>query len=268
MNLRAIAKDNCPPVFLRLFKKIGRKNNITFAGNYASWAEAGLHCTGYDTDAIFQAVREAALKVKRGEAAFERDSVCFYHEEFRWPALASMLTIAAERGGKLNVLDFGGAFGSFYFQHRKFLSKLQACRWAVVEQKHFVEFGRAEIQDNILKFYKTIDESLKQGAIDVVFVSSVLQYLDLPYEVLAKLGQIKAPYLLIDRTPFIQDDQDRLTIQEIPEAIYQASYPAWFFSREKFDAFIAGLDYRLMVEFSGDDAVGIGEYKGLLYERN
>lgn len=268
MNFKDLAKDFCPPILLKLVRQFRNKNNITFTGNYASWAEAALHASGYDSDAIFQRVREAALKVKRNEAVFERDSVCFYHEEYRWPTLACLLSIAAERDGQLNVLDFGGALGSFYFQHRKFLSKLQECRWAVVEQKHFVAFGRAEMLDNVLKFHETIDDCLAEGGVDVVFVSSVLQYLKSPYVMLAKLAQTKALYLLIDRTPFIAGDQDRLTIQNIPETIYSASYPAWFFSREKFNAFIAGAGYRLILEFPGDDNVGVGEYKGLLYERD
>lgn len=166
------------------------------------------------------------------------------------------------------MLDFGGALGSFYFQHRKFLSRLSGCRWAVVEQKHFVSFGRAEMQDNVLKFNETIDTCLAEGAVDVIFVSGVLQYIEAPYAMLAELTRAKAQYLLIDRTPFVAGDQDRLTNQSVPEAIYKANYPAWFFSREKFDAFIADAGYRLIVEFAGDDNVGVGEYKGILYERN
>jgi hypothetical protein len=45
-------------------------------------------------------------------------------------------------------------------------------------------------------------------------------------------------YLIIDRTPFIEDEVDRLTIQKVHPRIYSASYPAWFFSRQKFMNFV------------------------------
>ena len=266
MSLKALIQDCCPPILIRLARRLRNKNN-TFTGNYASWAEADLHASGYDSDAIFQRVREAALKVKRGEAVFERDSVCFYKEDYRWPALACLLSIAAERGGKLNVLDFGGALGSFYFQHKKFFNRLKSIHWAVVEQAHFVECGKNEFQNEELGFYANIDECLANQKVDVVFLSSVLQYLEEPQSVLTALSKIKANYILIDRTPYIEDSTDRLTVQSVPESIYKASYPAWFFSSNKFDESINKIGYRILQEFDSDVDVGMGKFKGYFLER-
>ena len=39
-------------------------------------------------------------------------------------------------------------------------------------------------------------------------------------------------YLILDRTAFNKNGRDLLTIQKVPEEIYDASYPAWFFSEE------------------------------------
>jgi len=263
-TLKQLSLDWLPPALVPLLRKM-RKGRIKFYGDYATWNDAKAASSGYDDEGILTKVRDATLKVKRGEAVFERDSVCFYHEEFRWPTLACLLSVAANRGGQLYVLDFGGSLGSFYFQHRKFFSGLKEVRWAVVEQKHFVECGRAEIQDEALKFYESVDDCLAEGPVDVIFISGVLQYLEHPYGILTALGQAKAPYLLIDRTPFIERAQDRLTVQDVPESIYKASYPAWFFSRQQFETAIAGAGYHLITEFSCDDHVGIGEFKGLLY---
>ncbi len=264
MNLKTLIKDCCPPILVKLLR---RRFLNTFTGNYNSWAEAQLHASGYDSDVIFHRVREAALKVKRGEAVFERDSVCFYHEEYRWPALACLLAIAAERGGKLNVLDFGGALGSFYFQHRKFFNRLKSIRWSVIEQTRFVECGKNEFQNEELRFYSNIDECLANEKVDVVFLSGVLQYLEMPKSILIELSKGNADYILIDRTPFIIGSNDRLTVQSVPESIYKASYPAWFFSTNKFDELISKIGYRLIEEFDGDDDVGIGKFKGHFLER-
>jgi len=262
VNVKALIRDLCPPLLLKLVRQFRNKNSISFAGNYSTWAEAEKHASGYDSDAIFQRVCEAALKVKRGEAVFERDSVCFYKEDYRWPALACLLSVAAKKNGKLNVLDFGGSLGSFYFQHKKFFDQLSTIRWSVIEQAHFVEYGRNEIQNEELKFYSNIDECVANEQVDIIFLSSVLQYLDDPESIFITLSKIKADYILIDRTPFIDSASDRITVQSVPKSIYQASYPARFFSQKRFNVLINAIGYQVIETFDCDDDVGIGEFRG------
>jgi mono/diheme cytochrome c family protein len=49
-------------------------------------------------------VTAGVKKVLAGEAAFERDSVCFEEPEYRWPLLASLMWIAARSNGELSVV--------------------------------------------------------------------------------------------------------------------------------------------------------------------
>lgn len=242
-------------------------NGLSFSGDYSSWSEAERNASGYDAAEVLQRVSSAALKVKQGEAVFERDSVCFHHAEFRWPVLSCLLSVAASHGGRLKVLDFGGSLGSFYFQHRRFISKLNQLSWAVVEQKQFVQFGQEHMQDNVLRFYESVESCLTQESPDVVLLSSVLQYLEDPKGILVSLASTDASYILVDRTPFIAGRQNRLTIQTVPKEIYDASYPAWFFSEENFIETMESLNYHLLVEFACDERADIGEYKGMLFER-
>jgi len=268
MRVIQVIKALCPPIIFRLLSKAWyARVSSSVSGNYSSWDQAKLHSSGYDDMGILEQVKNAALKVRNGEAVFERDSVCFYQEDYRWPTLACLLFIAAEQQGELNVLDFGGALGSFYFQHKKFFSRLNHCQWSVVEQKHFVEFGMTTFKEDQIKFYALTEQCIKTNKIDVIFLSSVLQYLESPYLELSKLLESETKYLLIDRTPFINSFEDRLAVQNVPANIYKASYPAWFFSRQKFDGFIEEAGYRLMSEFACEDDLGFGEYKGMLYER-
>jgi len=267
MQLKNLARDFCPPILLRLVRKIRGKNVLLFEGNYPSWQAAYEASSGYDTAEVFRRVGESALKVKNGLAVFERDSVCFERQEYRWPVIACLLASAAEHGGRLNVLDFGGSLGSFYFQHKKLFGKLATVNWAVVEQRQFVEFGRDQIQERDLNFYESIDSCFEKQKVDIVLLSSVLQYLESPYEILKALVATGARHLLLDRTSFINEASDKLMIQHVPETIYKASYPAWFFSQEKFDAAIKELGYRLIVEFACDEKVGFGTFKGAFFER-
>jgi len=241
-----------------------RKHFSNFSGDYMSWHDAQMHSSGYDDAEILERVRNAAWKVKQGEAVFDRDAVCFYHEEYRWATLASLLRIAAENGGVLRVLDFGGALGSFYFQHRKHFKHLRQVRWAVVEQAHFIQCGQDAFQDDVLQFHENIQGCLEKGDIDVIFCSSVLEYIEDPYGMLNEFSKSNIQYILLDRTPFIEAAQDRLTVQRVPDAIYPASYPAWFFSSSRFEHELRKMGLQKIVEFAGEDDVGIGKFKGVL----
>jgi len=264
-RMRRVAKAATPPVIWSLACRLRGQKGVVFQGDYHSWEAAEQAAEGYDTPAIFERVREAALKVKRGEAVFERDSVCFYHEEYRWPTLACLLRVAAEQGGKLRVLDFGGSLGSFYFQHRKHFVGLREVRWAVVEQPHFVQCGNKEFANDVLAFYETIEDCVSAGRIDVIFLSSVLQYLPEPYGWLRIFSETGIPYLLLDRTPFIDQNRDRLTVQHVPPEIYPASYPAWFFSRKMFAEAVEKSGYREVARFEALDNIGAGGYEGVLF---
>jgi len=232
--LKGLARDLLPPVLLRWFRHV-RGGGIHFVGDFATWEEARNLCTGYDTEEILAKVLSSTLKVKHGEAAAERDSVLFDKIEYVWPVLAGLMWTAARSGGRLNVLDFGGALGSSYFQSRKFLQSLPEVRWNVVEQPHYVDTGRQYIQDDQLRFYKTLEECLTENQPNVILLSSVLQYLESPIDLISALNKVGALCLVVDRTPFTLHEQDKLIIQKVPASIYSASYPMWIFSLSKFE---------------------------------
>ena len=236
--LKALARDWLPPVLARWFRQI-RGDGIRFEGDFSTWEEANRHCTGYDAEEILAKVLTSTLKVKHGEAAFERDSVLFDQILYAWPVLAGLMWTAARSGGRLNVLDFGGALGSSYFQNRKFLQPLPDVRWNVVEQPHYVDAGRKHIQDEKLRFYRTIVECLSENQPNVILLSSVLQYLESPTELISELNKVGALCLVVDRTPFALHGKDKLVVQKVPAAIYSASYPMWIFSQAEFERNLA-----------------------------
>jgi putative methyltransferase (TIGR04325 family) len=269
-TLRDLARDLLPPAALRLARRAGvlPGSRSVFEGRYASWAEARAASGGYDAAGVLERVRQAALMVKSGQALYERDSVCFHEPAFRWPVLACLLDGAARRGGRLHVVDFGGSLGSLYFQHRPFLSRLEEVHWSVVEQPHFVAVGRSDLQNEVLTFHETVDECLAARPADLILLSSVLPYLEDPYAVFADLARRGVPSLLLDRTGFVDGPSDRLTVQHVPKALYEASYPAWFLSSSRFDAAVLASGYRRVAAFPCDDDAGIGRYGGMLLERS
>jgi putative methyltransferase (TIGR04325 family) len=188
------------------------------------------------------------LKVKNGQAVYERDSVLFNEIQYSWGLLAGLQKAAIDNAGYLNVLDFGGSLGSTYFQNRNFLGALNKIQWSIIEQANFIELGKEKIEDEVLKFYYTIEECLKEVSPNVMLLSNVLQYLENPYECLDKFISYKFEYVIIDRTAINTLGKERLTIQNVPEEIYKASYPAWFLDDEKLRKCFAGT-YTLLANF-------------------
>jgi putative methyltransferase (TIGR04325 family) len=268
MKMQKIIKALCPPIIFRQLSRIWHSSQgLTFAGHYPSWADAKRDSSGYDAANILEQVKNAALKVKRGEALFERDSVCFNAADNRYPALTGLLYIALKHKGQLSVLDFGGSLASFYSQHINILNSIEKLRWGVIEQPHFVAWGVKHLTTASLGFYHSAAEFTAEGTPNVVFLSSVLQYLEAPYDTFNDLLQLNTEYILLDRTAFIDGNVDRLTVQTVPASIYQAKYPAWFMSWEKFHSTITAANYEVIMEFPGTDHTNIGYYKGLLLQR-
>jgi putative methyltransferase (TIGR04325 family) len=226
-------KNILPPALLRIILRSPLRRYGWF-GNYPTWQAAQRQATGYDSKIILERVKNSLLKVKNGQAVYERDSVLFDHVEYDWPMLAALMWIAAQREGRLSVLDFGGSLGSSFFQNRKFLSSLNAVEWSVVEQAHFVEAGASHFQDEQLKFFTTCEQCLAECKPNVILLSSVLSYIEKPYELLEYLSTLQIEFMIIDRLPVIEGDLDQIKVQKVNPVIYPATYPAWFFSKTEF----------------------------------
>jgi putative methyltransferase (TIGR04325 family) len=245
-RVKAAVRELLPPVLVRALRPQGRWH-IRFTER-RTWSEARAASTGYDLPAILERVTDAALKVKRGEAVYERDSVLFDRIEYSWPVLAGLMWAAARNAGRLSVLDFGGSLGTSYFQNRKFLRDLPV-RWRVVEQPHFVEVGRQRFAEGGLEFFGSIDEAVAAGAPDIVMFGGSLQFVERPFEVLEHVARIPHKLLILDSTPFAEIDEDRVCVQHVPPSIYSASYPSHVFSRPTFERWLAARGWTLLESF-------------------
>jgi putative methyltransferase (TIGR04325 family) len=247
-----------------------RKDATIFEGDYPTWQDAERASNGYADPEILERTRRAALRAKNDPGVFERDSMILAQPEYSFPALSALLWVANRNAGRLKVLDFGGSLGSSFFQFRRFLGAIPALEWAVVEQPHFVECGKREIGGSGLTFHPTVASALGELKPDVLFLSSVLQYLPTPHETLAELLAQRFDFILLDRTAFHRRDRDRLTIQRNPPSIHSASYPAWFFNKEQLLRNFRDR-YNLVYEFSAGDRVllagGRADYLGFFFER-
>ena len=90
--LQALSLRLAVEIFKRLIKRSG------YFGNYFAWEQACQDSTGYDSTVILERVQNALIKVKSGEAVYERDSVLFDETQYSWPLLACLLWIASCNG--------------------------------------------------------------------------------------------------------------------------------------------------------------------------
>lgn len=265
-NLRSVVQDWIPPIALRVARRL--RTSQGFFGDYRSWEEAMRASSGYHSEHILEKVKDALLKVKRGQAIYERDSVLFDRTEYSWPLLTGLLWVASLNENRLNVLDFGGSLGSSYFQNRTFLSHLKELSWNVVEQQHFVRCGRQHFQDRTLRFYGSIEEYLAEKNPTVLLLSSVLPYLEKADEVLNGMLGRGFPYVIVDRTPFVTRGTERITVQRVPSWIYKATYPCRFFNEQRFLRAFVAAGYELVVDFETPDRANIPSvFKGFIFRR-
>lgn len=250
--MRSIVRKVVPPIFIDAFTKYNIRSKYGWFGNYSSWEEALKQCNGYNSEIIFQKVKDSSMMVKERTAVYERDSVIFDNIEISYPVLSGLLLATIENKNNLFLIDFGGALGSTYYQNRDLLSGVDDLKWNIIEQKRFVDIGKENFENQNLKFFYTIEDCLYATADieqpNIVILSSVLQYLEKPYEFLNYLLSFKIKYLLFDRTSFLFKGSDRITIQKVPSSIYEATYPCWFLDEEKFLKLI-GLKYNLIYKF-------------------
>lgn len=264
-GLKQFARDWLPPAALRLARSW--TSRPAFSGRYATWADARAAASGYEHPAIFEKALAAARAVRDGQAAFERDSVTFAEPAIHGPLLAGLLRSAARNQGRLRVVDFGGGFGSAWWQHRNWLGPEMDVVWEVIEQPHFVRAGKTEFEVGPLRFHHSLDECTAKPADALILLSSVLPYLEDPHRLVADIVQRGFGHVLIDRTGFTGAGDDRLTLQRVPKSIYEATYPSWFFNRERLmRSFLS--DYTLVAEWPSFDAVNIdATFRGCLLER-
>ena len=161
-----------------------------WSGNYSSWEEAERKCTGYDSEIILRKVKDSALKVKQGQAAFERDSVMFYEPHYSKHLEKAVDILCNKKKAKLNIVDFGGSLGSTYFQNRANIGD-RISGWCIIEQEGFVAEGKKNFEEGVLHFHNKIENCIEKKAVDLLILSSVLQYIKDPYSLLDKLLEYK-----------------------------------------------------------------------------
>jgi putative methyltransferase (TIGR04325 family) len=266
---KKLIKKWIPPVLLDALQIVNPRS-VRLSGHYKCWDDAVAECKGYHQSIISEKTLASALEVKNGSKPFERDSVLFDRIIYSWPILASLNWAAAQDSGKLRVLDFGGALGTSYFQNKKFIDYLCEVCWHIVEQPNLAELGNKYLKDEHLSFSSNIGDAFRFFCPNFVLLSSVLQYVEDPFDLIAKLSNRDVPVIALDRTPFLNEDQKTfIQKQSVPSQIYSASYPCYVFNENEIISAFRNYGYQLVESFHSLDKLSTkATWKGMIFKKN
>ena len=225
---------------------------MQWRGRYKDWQSAFNQSTNYEHVNVIDRVRESALKAQRGQCAFERDGVCFDHQEYRYEFLSAFY-FSLSQSPQIQVLDFGGSLASLYYQHRALVTHPRVLSWNIIEQQALVDIGQKEFQTSHLKFFSSAKE-IPLGSDEFLILSSVLSYLPNPWEILEDLltsRKIKA--IWIDRTGFSKLDHEFIAVQHVPASIYEASYPCQFLSESRLRSLMKTKGFKEVYNYPCDE---------------
>ena len=246
--MRPRLSDFVPPILLRWL--FSRPDSYGFFGDYPDWASAAAESRPYDLDV--EVTARLLEETRQGQ---------------RETGLNAAVVLAAllAKGGKANVLDFGGGLGVGYF--RLFPVVPNAIEsWRVIEKAHVVEYGARHFADDRLSFWRSIPEATDTWRPDIVIASSVLEYLPDRYDVLCRLASLNPTKIVIDRSPI--GDEERIMVQRVPAQNGGYIVPCAVLSRSKLQAALR--DYDLFFEQTlgpFHHTVPTAQHKSIIFSR-
>ena len=248
-KIKYFIKEFIPPIVIRCLKSkkpykygwFGCLFNIRkygYIGFYNSWEEAKKKTTGYGAVNIVEKVKKTTINMLASDL-YELDNIFYngmFNYPYNWQILSAFLLINQNSNNSLNILDFGGALGTTYLQHRRYITHLNTVKYSIVEQENIVKTGKQIFKDKDIYFYSSLDLCIKEQNPQCILFSGTLQYLEFPYELLHNVLTHDFQYIIIDRTPFFASSKiaEKITIQKTGEEIYKASFPHRIFNYKDF----------------------------------
>jgi putative methyltransferase (TIGR04325 family) len=193
------------------------------------WNSAKLKTAGYEGDATLESLtsRIESLKNPQGQPHDER--LVEIAKAFRDS------TNQKNDSSPIRVLDIGGSFGEHFFHLQK-LMPAHSFDWTVLETE-----GHCSIIPEFLKSIKGLrfisEPPTSDQHFDIALLSSVIQYVDAPYDLLTMALQI-SDSVIVNRLPLSPYSEDKVAIQRPGLLGSKGSYPVHIFSETAFTKYL------------------------------
>jgi putative methyltransferase (TIGR04325 family) len=194
-----------------------------------SWEIAIKKSSGWSSERTLKHEKQFQFKQLMNE--IESD---FVHDE-RFMQLATAF-FSIERKTPTNesptisVLDVGGGFGKYFYLFSKFFPNI-TWAWVVVETESQCQSIPAQLKNTPgVTFCSEIPNNRK---FDIGLLSSVIEYVEKPFELLNHVSEI-CETIVLNRIPLTPFKEDIVAIQRPGIFETRGSYPLHMFSEETF----------------------------------
>jgi putative methyltransferase (TIGR04325 family) len=180
-----------------------------------------------------------------------------------------VLARAAHGKRGISVLDWGGGLGHYYVYARELLPEV-ALDYVVKDLPSLCAAGVELLPDVTFAHDESVALSRRY---DLVFASSSVHYAQDHYNLIDRLCESTGGWLLITRTPMIEDHDDFVVVQRPHAYGYMTEYAGWFMNRSRLLKHMASRGFCLEREFVVGEAAHVpnapedAQYAGFLFRR-
>jgi putative methyltransferase (TIGR04325 family) len=146
---------------------------------------------------------------------------------------------------RISVLDWGGGVGHYYLYARRLQPEL-SLDYVIKDLPRLCAVGQDLVPEAT---FISDDAQALTRHYDLVFASSSLQYNRDYYGVLGRLCDATAGFLMVTRSPFVEQSRDFVVVQRPYSYGYLTEYACWFVNRNRFIAFVQSRGLVLDREF-------------------
>jgi putative methyltransferase (TIGR04325 family) len=249
-------KNLIPPFLYDLLLLLFNRK-IIFIGPFSCWKDASDKSVGYGSNKILSQVFKSSMRVKNGEAEYERDGINFYEQDYNWELLTTIVSLQNSKGlnEKVIIYDFGGSLGSTYYRNKKYFEYV--CLnfiWNIIEQKSYYDLGIRYFESENLKFHHSLDQVKNNFSADLIILGSVIQFVENPIKLIETLTSLKTHFIYIDRLFYSTEiTKPEIFIQKVPQSINAGSYPCWIFPPFYLEKLFKDLGYTCISKFKCSD---------------
>ncbi len=239
MSWKSVAKSFVPPIALKALDLIRNYKHGTRPGNiwegiYDDYAQVPRSGGAFEGDVWLEGRRRSLEKERREE----NDLSSFIDENALLPFLVSIIGLE-ER--PVRILDFGGGLGESYLDTKRRLKERFAIDYHIVETARMCEEGTAlfESQDGI-QFHDSLPSEMSD--LDVVYVSSALQYVEDYAALLRRLCAYRPRFILFVKL----SSGDIPTYATAQKNVRGSTIPYWFINIQELLQIMSAGGYALI----------------------
>ena len=139
-------------------------------------------------------------------------------------------------GTTIRLLDIGGGLGEYFFLLQQNLPNLKF-EWLILETPALCELAKSKHADSSgVSWTDALNDSSQ--TFDIVLLSSVIQYVEKPFELIETAMQ-KAPLLIFNRLPLSKNPHNSVCIQRPGFLETKGSYPVHILSEKLFLSYLS-----------------------------